>query len=339
MRWPFLTLVAVILAQPGRGDPPRKPHPLVPSLPLLAADEEDKIDQIIDRFILFDIGKLPGPDGQRALADFQKLGPDAFFALVRGFNKAAQIEATCPAVTIGRKLLSIMRGSNDPALLDFARENIGAGLRRPPHMGVIKDLHMVALLRKKDIAAGKLAAGPPGADNDGKIVIRPRSAEQKALAAMSVADLAKQSATTRGDRLKDVLVELEKRTGEGAIEALVAAAGHDGDSQLRYFAQEMLLKNLGRQPADLLKAKLKDPRAEVRTAAAWVVAEKKLPFVEELIELLNDKDLDVGQASRQALNRIAGGDTDFGPNRGATDMERADAVRQWRSWWAQKNGR
>src|SRR5262249_26699817 len=144
--------------------------------------------------------------------------------------------------------------------------------------------------------------------------------------------------TAKGDKLKDVLNELEKRPSESAIAALVAASGPDVESQIRYLAQELLQKNLSRLPADSLKDKLADKGAEVRTAAGWVVAEKKLRCGPELIELHNDKDADVVQAARQALNRLAGGDTDFGPNRGVPEAERAEAVRQWRSWWAKQSG-
>ena len=124
-----LAVMLLVPAQPGNPDAKqRKPNPLAPSLPLLTAEEEDKLDRIIDRFILFDLGQLPGEDGKRALADFKNLGPEAFFALVRGINKAATIEGSCPAATIAKKLGSVLRGSNDLDLLDFARENIGAGL-------------------------------------------------------------------------------------------------------------------------------------------------------------------------------------------------------------------
>src|SRR5262249_43572988 len=151
-------------------------------------------------------------------------------------------------------------------------------------------------------------------------------------------ELAQSAKTAKGDKLKDILNELEKRPSEAAISALVANCHIDVESSIRYHAQELLLKNLGRLPADSLKAKLKDQRVEVRSAAVWVVAEKKLPYAPELINLLDDKEMDVVQAARQALNRLAGDDTDFGPNRGVSDAERADAIRQWRDWWAKKSG-
>ena len=80
-----LSVVLLLPAQPGQT--PRKPNPLAPSLPLLSDEEEAKLDAIIDKFILFDLGKLPaGEDGKKVLAEFQQLKPEAAFALIRGLN-------------------------------------------------------------------------------------------------------------------------------------------------------------------------------------------------------------------------------------------------------------
>jgi hypothetical protein len=330
----LISLALLLQAAPAADNAPRKPHPLVPSLPLLPREEEDRLDDIVNRFIQFDLGQLGGAEGLKAQAEFQKLGPEAFFALVRGFNRALAIEGSCPAVIIARKLMTILRATNDPALLDFARENLGVGVARTPHGGVLKDLKMVALLRMRSIGKGNAA---PGTDpNEGKIVIRPRQPGDGKMGGLSTLELAQAAKTAKGDKLKDILTEMEKRTGETPIAVLAAATGANVESEIRYLALELLLKNLGRQSESTIKEKLKDTRPEVRSAAAWVVADRKLAFGEELIQMLSDKDLDVGQAARQALNRLAGGDTDYGPNRGAMDAERAAAIRQWQEWWAKQ---
>ncbi|MCE9531259.1 MAG: hypothetical protein K8T89_09080 [Planctomycetes bacterium] len=119
---------------------PRKPHPLAPSLSLLTDDEEKKLDTIIDRFILADTGKLDGGGAKKAMDDFKKLDEDSFFALIRGFNKSAPIDHSCPALTIGRKLASILRTSDDVSLLQYAKENIGAGVSKTQHGDVIRSL-------------------------------------------------------------------------------------------------------------------------------------------------------------------------------------------------------
>ena len=85
---PTLLTLTVLLLVPSDSETPRKPHPFAPSLPQLTDEEEDKLDDIINRFILHDSGRLPGAEGTRARAEFDKLGPDAIPALIRGLNKA-----------------------------------------------------------------------------------------------------------------------------------------------------------------------------------------------------------------------------------------------------------
>ena len=55
-------------------------------------------------------------------------------------NKAAKINHSCPALTIGRKLGAILRTSKDRDLLLYAKENIGVGVKSSRHMDTIKDL-------------------------------------------------------------------------------------------------------------------------------------------------------------------------------------------------------
>src|SRR5207245_5092882 len=94
----------------------------------------------IKRFIQVDIGRLKGAEAQKALADFKRLGPEASFALIRGLNRAALIEGSCPALVIGRKLETILRSTNDVELLEFARENMGAGVTKSRHLGYLRGL-------------------------------------------------------------------------------------------------------------------------------------------------------------------------------------------------------
>src|SRR5262249_28958501 len=126
----------------------RKPHPLAPSLPELSEEEEKKIEAIIDRFIEADTGKLPGPEAKAATQEFHKLGPEATFALIRGMNKAAAIDHSCPAVTIARKLHGTLGKTGDTQLLLYARENIGAGVTKSRHMNVLKDLKVTCTVRQ-----------------------------------------------------------------------------------------------------------------------------------------------------------------------------------------------
>src|SRR5262245_55685159 len=104
----FPAVVAFALSILGAAPPapsaaPRPSNPFAPSLLQLTDQEEEKLDEVVQRFILSDIGKLKGKEAEKAVADFKALGPDAVFALVRGLNRAANIESSCPALIIAKK--------------------------------------------------------------------------------------------------------------------------------------------------------------------------------------------------------------------------------------------
>ncbi len=146
----IFSLFAVMPPNDGRspdGTTPRRPHPFAPSLPETTSEEEKRFDQIIDRFILADTGRLSGPEAQQAIRDFDRLPPEAVFALIRGLNRAAAIDHSCPALQISKRLARQLRSSEDLELLRFARENIGAGVVRSRHADHIKDLR-VAISRR-----------------------------------------------------------------------------------------------------------------------------------------------------------------------------------------------
>jgi hypothetical protein len=319
-----LTLALFLPAEtPSQKETPRKPNPLAPSLPLLSDEEEDKLDEIVNRFIQYDTGKLTGADGKKALKEFQALGPDATFALIRGLNRAAGIEASCPAVTIGKKLLGIIQSTKDPELLQFARENMGAGIKKSPHMGVIKQLKFAALMRKKDIGGTTFVKDP--------IVIRPGDSSMRGL---TIKQLSEKAGSERGDKLKAVLKELETRQGDAVIVALGTASSHY-ETDVQQLARDLLVKHLSRLSSTTIKEKLKSDQAEVRAAAARTVASKGLRLGDGLIDLLDDKDADVRKAAHDGLVKLAKG-TDYGPKADAKDADRAEAVRQWRAWWAKQ---
>ena len=165
-----LVLLGLILTPaflPAQTVKPREVNPLAPSLPLLSDKEEEKIDNTIDRFIQYDMGQLRGEEGKKALQEFRQLGPEAIPGMIRGLNRAAKIESSCPAVTIAKKLAVMLRASNDPDLLDFARENVGAGITQSRHMAVIKDLRLLCILRKRSVGNNPvIVRTPPRQDQE-----------------------------------------------------------------------------------------------------------------------------------------------------------------------------
>jgi hypothetical protein len=308
---------------PAKPTTPRPPNPFAPSLPQLTDEEEEQLDRVIEGFIAYDTRKLPATEGKKALAEFQKLGPESTFALIRGLNRAAKIEHSCPAVTIARKLQRILMASMDTELLEFARENIGAGITHSRHLNVLQDVRLACTLRKNSLASRGREVPLRGGD-------RP-------IRSMTVQELAEAAGIERGARLKAVLTELGRRSGEEALSALGAAAtGYEGES--RTLARELITKKLSALETAGLKAKLNDDKSEVRACAARVVAAKRLRLAPELIELLQDEEPSVRQAAREALVRLAGG-ADFGPEPNAPEEARAGAVQKWQAWWKQQGGR
>ena len=120
-----LAVTACLTAdEPMDTTPMRKPHPLAPSLPQLTADEEDKIDDVVNHFIQYDIGQLRGEEGRKTKKEFDALQPEAIPALIRGLNRAAKLEFSCPATVIAKKLNGMLMASDDAKLLEFARVRI-----------------------------------------------------------------------------------------------------------------------------------------------------------------------------------------------------------------------
>lgn len=314
-----LLLVSTALSVPAETQRPASPF--APSLPKLTEEEENYLDLIIDRFIQYDIGELKGEEGKKALQEFQKLGPDATFALIRGLNRAAQIEGSCPVVVIGKKLMNVLNGSTDLDLLEFARENIGADVGQSRHLTFLKDLRVAILFRKSAVIQAKTPTRP--------------GAGPKTLRTMTVNELVTAASNERGDRLRELYNELELRKGDDVIKALGLAASISYDEESQRAARAALQRNLGRQGTAIIKEKLKDDRPEVRAAAARAAGNLNLRHGAELIDLLEDREADVRAAAHLALVRLNRG-TDFGPADDTDRVQRDDAISRWRTWWAKQ---
>ena len=247
------TFLTVVLAAFLSGDPtptadaaPRKPNPLAPSLPLLTSDEEDQLDKIIDRFMLFDTGELKGDEGKKALGDFEKLGPEAIPALIRGINRAAVMEKSCPTLVIAKKLSRMLAASDDDELLDFAYDNIAAGVDRSQHMAVLQNLRVMCMLRRNALQ---------------------RLAERTGVKAphkMTTAELADAMARDSGNRLKMELMELGQRKGPDVLTGLIAAAGNK-DQDVQKLARDLMVAQMATQGIDIIQTEM--PRRTHRRTA------------------------------------------------------------------------
>lgn len=315
-----LTLVALTGAD-GSTTPRPKSSPYAPSLPYLTREEEKKLDKIIDRFMQFDIGLLPGAEGRQALREFERLGPEAIPALIRGLNRAAAIEHSCPVVVIAKKLTRFLMASDDRELLEFARDNIGAGVGPTRHKNVLADLRVRCMLRRTALArrSSKTAAATA------------RAPESKSLKGRTVSELAKAVSTERGPRLRQVLLELSGRRGQEVLDGLCTGA-NSYDRDIQQFSRDLLDRHLGKNSAAFVKSKLKDDQAEVRKSAIRVIAARAPKLGGEVIALLTDDDAGVRETARRALVRISRG-ADFGPPSGADKAQREEAQQKWLAWW------
>jgi hypothetical protein len=318
-----LTVLTACLAVSLAADPPtidlskpHPPHPLAPSLPELTKEEEDKLDEVIDRFALADTGQLKGEEAKAAVRDFNSLGPESTFALIRGLNRAAVAEQSCPTLVIAKKLVRILGNTEDPDLLEFARDNIAAGVEHSQHMKVLQDLRVGCMLRKNALARAAEAG-----------VKSPRS--------LSTAELAQAASNAKGSQLRSVLTELANRREPEALSALAGVA-RSADGDARGLARAMLDKGLGRLAAEAVRQKLHDDDAEVRQAAARTVAAKFPALAGDVIDLLTDADADVAAAAHKALTALAGGQ-DYGPAAGANAKELEAARQKWLAWWEKQS--
>src|SRR5262249_27855726 len=248
------------------------------------------------------------------------LGADAIPALLRGIHRAAQVNDSCPVVVIARKLGRLLGSTQDIKLLQFARDEL-AGVGPTQHAPVVQDLRVGIMLRRNAL----VRAGVPELNPANR---PPRQ--------QSTAELIEAASKERGQRLKQILLELAQRPGDDPLGALgIAAAGYDRDVQ--QFARNLLVQNLSRQNAEFVKQKLSDDKAEVRLAAARVAVNRNLPVVGDLIDQLADNDEKVRDFAHQTLVRLAR--YDYGPKKGADKEERNKVIEKWRAWWARQGGR
>jgi hypothetical protein len=311
-------LAVVFSAAPASSeDAPRKPNPLAPSLPLLTSAEENHLDKVIDRFMLADTDQLRGEEGKAAFAHFNKLGPEAIPALIRGINRAAIREQSCPTLVIAKKLRTMLLASDDQDLLEFARDEIGAGVERSRHKNVLQDLRVMCMLRRSALARLEEKTG----------IKSPRK--------MTTSELADAASGDNGPRMKMMLAELEQRKGSEALRGLASAAG-SGEKEVRQLGRDLLDKHLTRQGIEFIQKKLKDDRPEVRQSAARSAA-KYPSLADDLIVLLGDSNLDVADTAHQSLVKISGG-ADYGPASAAkTDVDAAQ--KKWQAWWDKEHGK
>src|SRR5205807_2362412 len=112
-----------------------------------------------------------------------------------------------PTLVLRKKLGRMLLASNDTELLEFARDNIGAGVERSLHVRSLQDLRVQCMLRRNTLLRlGTASSAPvPTTIPGGSATKTPRS--------MTNAELLEAASTERGPRLRQILTELEQRKG------------------------------------------------------------------------------------------------------------------------------
>jgi hypothetical protein len=123
------------------------------------------------------------------------------------------------------------------------------------------------------------------------------------------------------------------RDAKGGIytEALARCAEKLADDAQRE-VRAALSKRLTRMTAATLREMLKDPRREIRLAAANASGLKEdRQLVPDLIEVIADAESLVVDAARTSLKSLSG--QDFGPERQSSNEAKAIAQSAWKQWW------
>ncbi len=233
------------------------------------------------------------------------------------------MESSCATVTIGRKIESIIRTTNDLDLVAYVKENIGTGVkasdkRSLPVTNSLRNVQTTCLFRKGELLRRGITAAP-------------RPAPAKAVSSMTLSELETAAAKERGERLQKVLTEVERRQAT-QTPAILGKAVSTADADGKKVARALLVQHAEKQSPTQLKLLLKHENAEVRAAAARTVGSKALRYGDELIALLLDDDAGVQQAARAALVQLSNG-MDFGPQPNASFGDRNTAAQKWRQWW------
>ena len=288
----------------------REPNPLAPSLPLLSDAEEARYDKIVNQFIKYDLGQLPGAEGLKAKNDFLKLTSESIPALFRGLQISSKLEHSCPVAMISQKLKSFLLKSEDDELLDFARDELTSALEGSRHAPLLQDMRLGVTLRRKVVLANKPAV-------------------PKWLLSMTVAEMLKSLQEEENQQKHKLMAqELGRRGDHESLQGLglfaVSFYPEVKEPSIKLLQEKMRKLKIGE-----MQEFLKDTNPLLRQKAAEAMGNlKATKGAEDLVPLLLDTNVGVQKAVREALVKIASG-KDFGPD----DFSNSESVRKSQSEW------
>ncbi len=308
----YLLLILLIMGQTVPNTGKREPNPLAPSLPLLSEAEEARYDKIVNQFIKYDLGQLPGAEGLKAKNDFLKLTSESIPALFRGLQISAKLEHSCPVAMISQKLKSFLLKSEDDGLLDFARDELTSALEGSRHAPLLQDMRLGVTLRRKVVLANKPQV-------------------PKWLLTMTVAEMLKSLQEEENQQKHQLMaMELGRRGDHESLQGLglFAASFYPG---VKEPSQKLLQEKMRKLKLGELQEFLQDANPLLRQKAAESLGQiKALKGAAALVPLLSDANAGVQKAVREALVKIAGG-KDFGP----VDFSNPGVVKKSQSDWKQ----
>ena len=306
----YLLLILLIMGQTVPITGKREPNPLAPSLPLLSDAEEARYDKIVNQFIKYDLGQLPGAEGLKAKNDFLKLTSESIPALFRGLQISSKLDHSCPVAMISQKLKSFLLKSEDDELLDFARDELTSALEGSRHAPLLQDMRLGVTLRRKVVLANKPAV-------------------PKWLLSMTVAEMLKSLQEEENQQKHKLMAqELGRRGDHESLQGLglfaVSFYPEVKEPSIKLLQEKMRKLKIGE-----MQEFLKDTNPLLRQKAAEAMGNlKATKGAEDLVPLLLDANGGVQKAVREALVKIASG-KDFGPD----DFSNSESVRKSQSEW------
>ena len=306
----YLLLILLIMGQTVPITGKREPNPLAPSLPLLSDAEEARYDKIVNQFIKYDLGQLPGAEGLKAKNDFLKLTSESIPALFRGLQISSKLEHSCPVAMISQKLKSFLLKSEDDELLDFARDELTSALEGSRHAPLLQDMRLGVTLRRKVVLANKPAV-------------------PKWLLSMTVAEMLKSLQEEENQQKHKLMAqELGRRGDHESLQGLglfaVSFYPEVKEPSIKLLQEKMRKLKIGE-----MQEFLKDTNPLLRQKAAEAMGNlKATKGAEDLVPLLLDANGGVQKAVREALVKIASG-KDFGPD----DFSNSESVKKSQSEW------
>lgn len=314
-KFPLMAIACALLAPP-----------MICQAAAPARKKPDRNAEIVDAFILYDVGQLRGQEGQAANAAFRALaGDEAIPALVHGVNKAARMRQSCPIIVVAGKLSGMLEQAKDREMVEYAVTHLdrsGANVHYGNYVDRLRE-QAERLLRGDELYVPRELRG--GTVDQFRRLNKP-------LKDWTLKDLEESVHLERDTLLLRVLEELVKRKGAQHTDAMARAIDVVPED-VKEVARGLLAQRLVRMKDRTLIAKLEDPNIEVRAAAVRAIGYKGSPLYKELAAAMRDKQM-VAEYAHQALVKLSG--EDLGPSSNAAGMQWYRASKRWEDWAKEK---